>query len=128
MKKIVLFLILSISILIGADFDWLHSLKKAKELAKKENKKILLMISREDCRSCEYMDSVVFETENIVDYVENFYVPLKLTLKEANEKGFKAFATPTFYFLDKNLKPTKRIVGASAPNTFLKILRENSLN
>ncbi len=128
MKNIILFIFLFLSSVMAADFDWLHSINKAKEEALKNNKKILLMISRDGCRSCEYMDSVVFENEDVVEYVENFFIPVKLDLEKANKNGFKAFATPTFYFLNKNLKTIKRVVGAATPNTFLKTLRELNSN
>ncbi len=128
MKKLII-LLFSISILFSADFEWLHSIQKAKEEAKKNNKKIMIMISKKDCTSCEYMDSVVFENDDVVDYIENFFIPVKVDIETARKNNLKVFATPTFYFFDKNFKKIKReLVGSATASTFLKTLREYNLN
>ena len=121
----VLLIFLLVLNLFAADFDWNHSLEKAKEIAKKENKIILVMVSQKGCEACEYMDEVAFEDEELVEFIENFFVPVKLDLKVANQKGLKAFGTPTFYFLDKNGKKLRRqLVGAGTAKAFMKILKE----
>jgi len=123
MKYLIVF-IFSLS-LIGADFDWVYSLPKAKELAKKENKIIMVMVSQKGCEACEYMDEVAFENEELVEFIENFFIPVKLDIKMANDNGLKAFGTPTFYFLDKNGKKIKRaLVGAGSAKAFLEKLKQ----
>ena len=110
--------------LFSAEFEWV-SLEKAKEIAKKENKPIMIMVSAKDCSVCEYMDGVVFEDENVVEYVENFFVPVKLTLDEAKKVGLNAFGTPTFYFVNGDLKPYLRpFIGAAKADVFLEKLKE----
>jgi len=111
--------------IFGADFDWIDSLDLAKKLAKKENKLIMVMISQKGCAACEYMDEVAFEDENLVEFIESFYVPVKIDLKDAKKNGFKAFGTPTFYFLDYNGNQIGRqLVGAGSAKVFLKKLKE----
>ncbi len=109
----------------GADFDWVHDYHKALDQAKKENKIVMVMISQPNCPTCQYMDDVAFETESLSDYVENFFVPLKLSLAKAKALGFKAYGTPTFYFLDANgSKITRALVGGATAKTFLAKLQE----
>ncbi len=123
MKKILL-LFLSL-LLFAADFDWVSSLTKALDLAKKEHKIVMLMISQPGCPTCEYMDDVAFENEELSEYVQNYFIPLKLNLKEAKKLGFKAYGTPTFYFLDENGKKiTRALVGGATAKTFLAKLQE----
>ncbi len=111
--------------LFAADFDWIDSMEKAKEQAFKENKLIMVMIEQKGCEACEYMDEVAFEDEKLVEFVENFYIPVKINLQKANKIGLKAFGTPTFYFLDKNGKKIGRqLVGAGTAKAFLQKLKE----
>lgn len=125
MKRLLYLPLLFAVFLYAADFEWFNSIKEAKEIASKKNKKIMIMVSQKDCRACEYMDSVVFENDEVVEYIENFFIPVKISLKEAKQKGFRAFATPTFIFLDKNQKKISRnIVGSATASTFLKKLKE----
>ena len=112
-------------ILFGADFDWIGSFSRAKDIAKKENKLIMVMISQKGCAACEYMDEVAFEDENLVEFIESFFVPVKMDIKSANSVSLKAFGTPTFYFLDKNGKKIARqLVGAGSAKVFLEKLKE----
>ncbi len=121
-----IFAMLTITIfLFAADFDWLDSLQKAKELAKKENKTIMVMIDQNGCEACEYMDEVAFEDQKLSEFVENFFIPVKIDMDKAKILGLKAFGTPTFYFLDKNGKKIGRqLVGAATAKVFLEKLKE----
>ena len=122
--RFILALLFALS-LFAADFDWVESLNKAKELAKKDNKLIMVMISQKGCSACEYMDEVVFENDEVVNFIENFYIPVKLDISKAKKEGFKAFGTPTFYFLDKDANQIGRqLVGAGPAKAFLNKLKE----
>ncbi len=124
MRRVVLLIIIALMVW-GADFDWVEGYAKALELAKKEHKPIMVMISQPNCPTCEYMDDVAFETESLSDYVENFFIPLKLSLSQARSLGLKAYGTPTFYFLDANgSKITRALVGGATAKTFLAKLQE----
>ncbi|WP_200762323.1 thioredoxin family protein [Nitrosophilus alvini] len=119
MKKLVSILFLSI-VLFAADFDWVESLDKAKEMAKKTGKPIMLMIDQKGCEACEYMDEVVFETDNVAEFVENFFIPVKMEMKKAKAAGFKVFGTPTFYFFNsKGEKIGRQLVGAAPAKAFI---------
>ena len=123
--RVFLFFLLSLA-LLAADFDWVESLQKAKVLAKKEHKPIMLMIDQKGCHMCEYMDEVTFENEDVVDFVEENFIPLKLNIDKAKRAGFKAYGTPTFYFLDAKASPLlpRPLAGAATPKVFLETLKK----
>ncbi len=111
--------------LFGADFDWIQNYKEALNLAKQRNKPIMVMISQKNCSMCEYMEEVTFENEDVVDFIEANFIPLKLSISKAKKLGLKAYGTPTFYFLDKSGKKfTRALVGAAVPKVFLAKLQE----
>lgn len=122
--RVLVVLLISV-FLFAANFDWVHDLSKAKELAKKENKPIMVMIDKEGCPACGYMDEVAFETDELSDFIENFFIPVKIDYKKAKKLGFKVYGTPTFYFLDKNAKQIARpLVGAATAKVFLEKVKE----
>ncbi|SMC09426.1 thioredoxin family protein [Nitratiruptor tergarcus] len=123
MKKIVL-LISFVLLAVAADFDWV-TYNKALAMAKKLNKPIMIMISQKGCPTCEYMDDVAFENDELVDFVEYNFIPVKIDLSEAKKLGFKAYGTPTFYFLRPNGKPFEPpLVGGATAKVFLDKLKE----
>ncbi len=123
MKKLFLICMAAI-VLFAADFDWYKyedGLKKAKEL----NRPIFIMISQKGCVTCEYMDDVAFENEELVEFVEHNYIPIKLDIKEAKRLGYKAYGTPTFYFLRSDgTKIGRPIAGGATAKVFLEKLKE----
>ena len=124
MKKVIMVMAMAL-FLFAADFDWVTNYQKALTIAQKKDKPIMLMISQKNCGMCEYMDEVTFENDDVVDFVEASFIPLKLDIKEAQKLGFKAYGTPTFYFLSKNGKRlTRALVGAATPKVFLEKLKE----
>ena len=124
MKRL-LSLFLLVAALFAADFDWVHSYDQALKLAKERNRPVMVMISQKDCPTCQYMEDVAFEDEELVDFVEHNFIPLKLDLQRAKELGLKAYGTPTFYFLRPDgTKITRALVGGATARTFLEKLRE----
>ncbi|BCD67886.1 DUF255 domain-containing protein [Nitratiruptor sp. YY09-18] len=122
--RYILALILLAFMLLAADFDWI-AYDKAFLKAKKLNKPIMVMISQKNCPTCEYMDDVAFENEELVDFVEYNFIPVKIDLDEAKKLGLKAYGTPTFYFLRPNGKPFEPpLVGGAAAKVFLDKLKE----
>ena len=118
MKKtllIIAFLITS----VFADINWITDIDDAYEIAAKENKKVMVMLSREGCPACAYMKDIVFQDKNFVKRFNKELVAVHVDIhKDFMPDGLEFFATPTFYFLDANEKKLHRINGAHNSKEF----------
>lgn len=124
-KKLLLVFSLFIGTLFANDVNWSVSFYQAKYDAKKEEKLIMVMFTQPDCPACEYMEDIVFDTEEVSDYLNLNYKSVKIDISEKAPMGLKAYGTPTFYFLDKSGKKLGRqFVGGVKKADFLKILKE----
>jgi thioredoxin-related protein len=124
MKKTLSLLLLTVSLF--AEPDWTTSFEEAKAQAKKENKNVLIMISRESCDACWYMENIVFDDEKINTLLKANFVPvyIDVTVDEVPVE-FKFIGTPTFYFTDTNgTKIGHRINGAKNVKDFTEIINK----
>ncbi len=125
-KKLILIAVLA-SALFAAQIEWAANYKSAVEKAKKENKPIILMLSQPGCPACIQMKEVVFKKDELlINEINTNFVAVDVNiLKDDWNKKFRAYATPTFYFLDKNEnKIGRQFVGGADGAEFLKILKE----
>ncbi|MRJ02125.1 MAG: thioredoxin family protein [Epsilonproteobacteria bacterium] len=123
MRELFLSLLVTVS-LLGADFDW-YSYGEGLKVAKREGKPLMIMVTQKGCAMCDYMEEVAFEDEELVEFIENNYIPVRLLLEEARKLGYKAYGTPTFYFLDREGRRIGRpLAGAAPAKLFLKKLEE----
>lgn len=124
MGKIFLPLLLFIGI-AKADINWI-SYEKAFDLAKKENKLVLVYIYSPSCHYCDIMEFNVFESKRVEDLINKDFIPVKLRKcsKEGIEfrKKYGFIGTPMFYFLETDGKKIKSIFGAWEEKDFFKIL------
>jgi len=121
MKKILLILSLLFSSLF-ADLDW-ESYDDALRLAEKENKLVMVMLSREGCPACEYMIDVVFEQENVTKEVYEKFIPVQLDIhKDFIPSGLTYIGTPTFHFINSHEAKVERIDGGVNAKEFLDII------
>jgi len=122
--KGLIFVSIFIASLFAADFEWRGYEDGLKE-AQKLKRPIMVMISQKGCITCDYMEDVAFEDEKLAEYIENFWVPVKMEIKEAIKRGFKAYGTPTFYFLNhKGEKISRAVAGGANAKVFLNKLKE----
>ena len=124
MKKVLSLLLLSISLF--AEPDWTTSFEDAKAQAKEENKNVFIMISRENCDACWYMENIVFEDEKINTLLKENFVPvyIDVAIDDVPEE-LKFIGTPTFYFTDTNgTKIGHRINGAKNVKEFREIVNK----
>lgn len=124
MKKI-LFILLLVSSLFANSLEWMEY-DKALEMAKKEDKTIMLMIGRETCGACKYMKTVVFEDKNVLIELNKkqliaAYVELDF---DDVPHDLEYFGTPTYYFLDKDEKVIHRIDGGKTVPSFMRSLKK----
>jgi len=88
---------------LWAEPEWTSSLEEAKTLAHKENKHLILMLSREECDACWYMKNIVFENDNVKVLIEEHFIGVNLDVDlEDIPARFSYLGTPTFYFMDAN--------------------------
>ncbi|RUM65230.1 MAG: thioredoxin [Sulfurimonas sp.] len=123
MKTILLlFLILASSLV--AKVEWCDSFEIYDD-AKASDKLVMVMLSRKDCPACHYMYSIVFEDKQVSKLLKDAYLAMKIDVDEDFiPLGLEYFATPTFYFLDKNEIILKRLNGGEHISEFIKILKE----
>ncbi|HLD22618.1 MAG TPA: thioredoxin family protein [Sulfuricurvum sp.] len=122
MGKIVLLLSLLASVAF-AELKWATSYDAALAQAKKEKKKVMVMLSKEDCPACEYMNDVVFEENAVIQEVHKNFVPVHIDIhKDFIPEGLGYIGTPTFHFLDAKGKKIGRHDGGENVPTFMGIL------
>ncbi|MBD3798379.1 MAG: thioredoxin family protein [Epsilonproteobacteria bacterium] len=122
MSKTVLALSLLASYLF-ADVKWASSYDAAMTQAIKEKKKVMVMLSREGCPACEYMNDIVFEEKMVENEINKYFVPVYLDIhKDFIPEGLGYIGTPTFHFLDSKGKKIGRHDGGANVPTFMGIL------
>ncbi len=120
MKKTVLYLIL-LSLSLFAQPEWSDSMDDAKEKALKEDKLIMLMLSREECNACWYMENIVFEDKDVNTLLKSRFVSVYLNVRsDIVPEKFPYVGTPTFYFMDATGQLIgKRLSGALNTKEFI---------
>jgi len=122
MSKIILVLALMASGAM-AELKWAASYDAALAQAAKEKKKVMVMLSREECPACEYMDDIVFEEKAVENEIQKNFVPVHIDIhKDFIPEGLGYIGTPTFHFLDAKGKKIGRHDGGANIPTFLGIL------
>ncbi|MBV5321339.1 MAG: thioredoxin family protein [Sulfuricurvum sp.] len=122
MGKIILALSLMASFAY-AELKWASSYEAALTQAKKEKKKVMLMLSRENCPACEYMSDIVFEENAVINEVHKNFIPVHIDIhNDFIPEGLGYMGTPTFHFLDANGKKIGRYDGAANIPSFIGIL------
>lgn len=120
--------ILALALIISsaaAELKWAPSYDEAFVQAKKENKNVMVMLSREECPACEYMNDVVFEEKAVVAEVHKYFVPVYLDIhKDFVPEGLGYIGTPTFHFLNVSGKKIGRHDGAENIPNFLGIVKK----
>lgn len=119
MKKILALLVFGISMsLTAGDITWETNFEKAKELAKKENKSILINFTGSDwCGWCKRLDREVFSKEVFASFADDSLVLLKIDfpkftkLPEEQQRynyelyeKYGVLGFPTIYLVDANGK------------------------
>ena len=123
MKRIVLVLVLLMSSLF-ADLKWVDY-DDAIEMAEKNNKTVMVMLSREGCPACEYMKDIVFKYDDILKVMDESFIAVHVDIhQDFMPEGLTYVGTPTFHFLDKSEKKLYRVDGGKNGKDFMNILKE----
>ncbi len=125
LKKVLTTFLLSCAMLYGVDFEIVKDYDIALKKAKKEDKILLLMISREDCPMCIFMKNHTLENESVGEFIEMNFVFAEVKPENIPSR-FKVFGTPTFYFIDPKTgkKIGRQLIGGAKAPAFLEKLKE----
>jgi thioredoxin-related protein len=125
-KVIVLTTLFTLSLGLTAGEGWLTNIEKAKELAKKEGKTVLVEFTGSDwCPPCKALKKNVFDSKEFKAYAKKNLVLVELDFPrdkskvtkdqaEYNREQAKAFAVrgyPTIILMDANGKELTKKVG-----------------
>jgi len=123
-KKLFFVFVFCVSSLFAAEVATMPSYAAALQVAKKDDKNIVLMLSQPGCPACIYMKTVTFKSEEVAVALKNFVVVDVNIHKDEWNKKYRAFGTPTLYFLDKNEnKIGKPIIGALESADFVQVIK-----
>ena len=122
MGKIVLVLSLMASCAL-AEIKWATSYDAALSQASKEKKNVMVMLSKEGCPACEYMEDLVFEERAVQDTLNKNFVSVHIDVhKDKIPSSLGYIGTPTFHFLNAKGEKIKRHDGGANIPTFMGIL------
>jgi len=123
MRALILIIVCTIA-LFANELQFKYNFSEALQIAKKQNKEVMMMYSATWCPECNYMKEVVFKNRKVIKYIEKYYVVLLLDIqKDKLPEGFNYIGIPTFFFIDKYAKQKSKIIGGSKANIFLQKLK-----
>lgn len=125
MKKLIILLLMTLG-LNASEINWFQSYTKAAEVAKAENKPMLLFINRPGCGACEFMKENVFTDKMIYTYVNEHFIPVSLDInKNDAPKDLQSEVTPTYHFVKYNgTKIRETLLGGKTGKFYLNILKD----
>ena len=125
MKKIFILLLLTLG-LNASEINWIESYKKAAEIAKAEDKPMLIFYNRPDCGSCKAMKEITFKDVIVYPYINEHFIPVSLNINNNDApKSLQAEVTPTFHFVKYDgTKIRETLRGGKTGKYYLNILKE----
>lgn len=101
------------------------------EIAKEENKAVLLYFHYDGCGACLKMEKTAFLDKHVADFYNSNFVSLEVNTEKgegiATNEIYNVYMHPTFLFLDENGNVLHKIVGVFNSEEFL-LHAKNSLN
>lgn len=118
--------LLTVSLIVScalAEIKWVSTYDAALNKAAIEKKNVMVMLSKENCPACEYMNDIVFEEQVVEDTLNKNFIPVHLDIhKDKIPSVLGYIGTPTFHFLNAKGEKLKRHDGAANIPTFMGIL------
>lgn len=126
MKKIMFTMLFGSLSLFADGLQWAKNYEDAKKQAATSNKLIMMVLTQDGCNMCDYMIYVVLKNQDVTTLVESRFIPLEIDIHNGKvPQGFKAYGTPTTYFLDANgNKIGRQLVGAAKPDVFIDYIQK----
>ena len=144
MKRIlfvILITLLSYSFTYAEELKW-YSWNEGYELARKENKPMLVFVHAKWCHVCKRLDDKTFNNEEVIPIITRDFIPVKFDieadgkylLKDSRVSGkdlLKAISSesvvgiPTTIFWIADTKKVKPVVGLKDPDEMKELLSAN---
>jgi len=105
-----------------ARIEWVTNARDGIEQARTTQKLALLSFTAgPDCAGCTKLDDDIYSEEDVVLFINECFVPIKITLREHPESfaQFNVEWTPTIIIPDQNGKERHRMVGFLPKEDFL---------
>lgn len=117
------------------DINW-RSLSEAQELAKENDKKVMLFAEAKWCGYCKKMYEEVFPKQTVQDSLHKYFYPVKVDIESDQKmmfngnsltqrqlaRQFRVHSTPTFIFLEQDGSTIGRQPGFLPANIFDKLV------
>lgn len=125
MKKIILLLLMTLG-LNASEITWFQSYTKAAEVAKADNKPMLVFINRPGCGACEFMKENTLKETMIYTYINEHFIPVSLDInKNDAPQELQSEVTPTFHFVKYDgTKIRETLFGGKTGKFYLNILKD----
>lgn len=114
--------------LLASEVSWFHSYSQAAQVAKQNQKPMLVFMNKPGCGSCQYMKENVFTNQSIIEYLNAHYVSISLDINtnDAPQK-LQVKVTPVFHFLTSSgEKSIETLIGGKTAPYFLKLLKKGN--
>jgi len=123
MYKLLLILFFTCNV-FSADIVWAKDYATAIKQAKKENKRVMLLITSETCRWCRKLESTTLEDKVVVDRLKKDYISVEVTRDiDKYPERFKAKVVPITYFLASDEEIIMRgVMGYWSSEDYLSIM------
>ena len=120
-------LVLLVNFSYGSILQDVEIYNKALEIAKKQNKKVLMFMYSEYCPWCEKMKKTTLSDKKVIDYINKRYVFLKMDTEMGEyPQRLKPRFIPTTYVIDPKTKETiQEIYGYKSAKNFIKEFWDN---
>ena len=124
MKKIAVACVLLTSSLF-AGLDWIDTYKAGMAKALQEKKLVMVILTKEGCPACEYMEDIVFEEDALTDEINKDFVSIHFDVNnDYVPQNLRYIGTPTLYFLTEEGKKIERLDGGANVKDFLELIRD----
>lgn len=104
---------------------WYQDYSAAMASAKSAQKPVVVDFYSDTCLGCEKLSAVTYQQAPVVEFVTQYFIPLKLNVKEPKPefrellRMAKPLFTPLLLFLDFNGTEVRRFTGYLPPAEFL---------
>lgn len=113
-----------------------YSLEEAQQLAKENDKKVLIYAEAVWCSYCKKMEKEVFPEQEVIDSMAKYYYPVRVDIESDKElvfngeimtesqfaQKYRVRGTPTLFFIDKKGEILGAQPGFIPPDVFTNLL------